>query len=253
MNKNNETSLNPFEIDFFYDFILFLKRLEQQPIKRTITGTISLSDIKQLLLEFKDQEKIQEYKEYGWKMRREEELDFLEQIKIISEMMFAIYKRRGFYYLSKNGKAFLQNLKPISQYREIVLHFWYRVNWGYFSFGKTICGLNLAEKLQENQNHIWKALFSKGTAWIDYAVFCQSLTDYLHLSKYFHDDYNSDIKDEMYSDIKHALFRKNLIRLGCVEIEEKQGKHKSEKQIVRFRSNNFGLYVYDKALYQNVL
>ena len=53
---------DPYQIHFFHDFLLFLKRLSQKPIKRTATGAISLNDIKDLLVSFKQQERIQEYK-----------------------------------------------------------------------------------------------------------------------------------------------------------------------------------------------
>lgn len=250
MNSNN-IFLDPLKVDFFYDFLLFLKHLEKQSIKRTATGMISLSAIKSLLTEFKERETIKEFQEYGWKLRREEELDFLEQIKIISEVMFAIYKRKGFYYLSKNGRAFLQNLKPTDQYKEMVLHFWYRVNWGYFYRGREVNGLNLSEKLQKHQNSIWKALFSKGTEWIDYKLFCKTLSDYLHLDEYFISYYDLNRKEE--PNLNYPLFYRNLVRFGCVELEEKRGKSKYDNEIVRFHSTSLGLYVYNKALFQNYL
>lgn len=251
MNDEYSAKLDPSKVDFFCDFILFLRYLEKQPIKRTVTGAISLSDIKPLLSQFKEQERIQEFAKYGWSLRREVELDFLEQIKIIAEMMFVIYKRRGFFYLSKAGKGFLNNLNPINQYKEVVLHFWYRVNWGYFSRGKEINGVNLAEKLQQHQNIIWKTLLSKGTDLIDYRIFCQSLTEYLKLGDYFVSSYDS--KREVLSDIQYALFWRNLLRFGCVEIEEKQGEYKWEKEIVKFRSTDLGLYVFHKAIHENYL
>lgn len=140
---------------------------------------ISLSDIKSMLIQFKNQETIKEFQHFGWSLRKEEELDFLEQIKIISEMMYIIYKRKGYFHLSKLGKAFLHNIEPIDQYKEAVLHFWYKVNWGYFSrIGKVIDGANLAEKLQQHQNIIWKTLLAKNNDWLDYKLFCRSLTDY---------------------------------------------------------------------------
>ncbi len=36
---------NPYEVAFFHDFILFLERLKEKPIKSTLTGLISLTDI----------------------------------------------------------------------------------------------------------------------------------------------------------------------------------------------------------------
>ena len=252
MKNNKENPLNPEKVDFFHDFILFLKHLQKQPIKRTLTGKISLSDIKSLILKFKQQETIEEFQHFGWKLRREEELEFLEQIKIIAEMMSVTYKRKGYYGLSKKGKAFLTKLKPIEQYRDMVLHFWYKVNWGYFSrIGKDINGVNLAEKLQQHQNLIWKTLLAKGTDWLDYKLFCQSLSDYLHLDDYFINTYAQNNKED--PDFDYELFYKNIVRFGCVELEVKHGKTKWDKKIVRFRSTNLGLYAYHKALTENFL
>lgn len=253
MRMNNDNiSLDPYKVDFFHDFMLFIKHLEEQPIKRTATGMISLSDIKSMLTGFKNQETMKEFQHFGWTLRREEELDFLEQIKIISEMMYIFYKRKGYFHLSKHGKAFLNNLKPIDQYKEMVLHFWYKVNWGYFSrIGKVIEGANLAEKLQQHQNMIWKTLLAKGTDWLDYKLFCQSLSDYLHLDEYFLNPYSPNGKDV--PDFDYELFYRNLVRFGCVELEMEQGKSKYDKKIIRFKSTDLGLYIYHKALYENYL
>lgn len=212
---------------------------------------ISLADIKSLLAEFKEQERMREYQRFGWKIRREEELDFLEQIKIISEVMFVIYKRKGYFLLSKNGKAFLNNLKPINQYKEMVLHFWYRVNWGYFSRGREVRGLNLAEKLQQHQNQIWKALLLKGLDWIDYKFFCLSLADYLHLNEYFVSPYDQNRKE--FPDLNYELFYRNLLRFGCIELEKEKGKTRWDDKIIKFRSTRLGLHVYHEALFKNYL
>lgn len=234
MSMNNDnTSLDPYKVDFFHDFMLLIKYLEKQPIKRTATGMISLINIKSMLTEFKNQETIKEFQRFGWTLRREEELDFLGQIKIISEMMFIIYKRKGYFYLSKHGKVFLNDLKPIDQYKEMVLHFWYRVNWGYFSqIGKVIEGVNLAEQLQQHQNLIWKTLHAKGTDWLDYKLFCRTLTDYLNLNDYFINPYYPNGKEE--PDFEIELFHRNIVRFGCVELDIKPGKTKYDNEIVKF-------------------
>lgn len=248
---NENISPDPLKVDFFHDFILFLRHIQKQPIKRTLTGKISLSDIKSLITQFRQQETIKEFQHFGWKLRREEELDFLEQIKIIAEMMFAIYKRRGYYGLSKNGKGFLEKLQPVDQYKEMVLHYWYRVNWGYFCLGKEVNGINLAEKLQQHQSMIWKTLLAKGIDWLDYKLFSQSLSDYLHLEEYFIKSYPPYEKEV--PDFDYELFYRNLVRFGCVELEIKQGKSKYDNEIVRFKSTSLGLYVYNKALFENYL
>ena len=74
---NENISPDPLKVDFFHDFMLFIKHLDKQPIKRTATGMISLSDIKSMLAEFKNQETIKEFQHFGWSLRREAELAFL--------------------------------------------------------------------------------------------------------------------------------------------------------------------------------
>jgi len=70
---------------FFHDFIVFLKYLEQKPIKRTVTGNISLIDIFSLQKQFHQQEVFDKFKKYNWEIRSERQLEFLTKIKIIAE------------------------------------------------------------------------------------------------------------------------------------------------------------------------
>ena len=249
--KLKTTEPDPYAVPFFHDFMLFLTRLSKQPVKQTATGAISLTDIRSLLPVFKQQETIKQFKEYGWHLRREEELEFLTQIKIISELMHLIYKRKGYLHLSKNGKGFLNNLDPLDQYTNMVMYYWYRVNWGYFSHGLRINDLNLAERLQQVQYHIWEALLSNGVNWQNYKSFCISLKEYFKLGPYFARDL--DIEYDMMFEINMALFRRNLIRLGCVEIVEKSFKYDWHLEIVKFRPTKLGLHVLSKALYENYL
>lgn len=245
------SNTDPFTVSFFHDFMLFLRRLEQRSVKRTITGDISLTDIKELLVNFKQQERIQEYKRYGWHLRREVELQFLTQMKIITEVMYLTYKRKGYLHLSNSGKAFLKNTEPLAQYQNMVLHYWFRVSWEYFTPGKVVNNDTLANLLQNNQNHIWKALYAKTSEWTNYEKFCLSLMNYFHLEPYFSDKY--DPRHDLLFYIDLILFRRNLERLGCIEVEKKKGKYDFDKEIVRFRATPLGLTVFHKALYANYL
>lgn len=239
---------SPYDVPFFYDFMLFLECLAKQPIKRTLTGAISLTDIQDLIKQFKNQEKVQEYKEFGWRLHREEELGFLTQIKLIAEVMFLTYERKGLLLLSKNGRGFLENLDASKQYKEMVLHYWYKVNWGYFTPGREIGGYNLAETVQHYQTNIWKALSEKGLEWIDYKKFCHTFCRQLQLEPYMDKDYDPYLRFE----ISLILFKRNLERFGCVEVIEEKSKH-VWKEIVKFRSTPLGLEVYYKALFENYL
>lgn len=242
----NDTSssfnADPYSNPFFHDFILFLRRLEREPIKQTVTGAISFKNIGDLLTGFKQQEHILEYKKYGWHLRREEELDFLTQIKIISEVMFLIYKRKSFLHLSKNGQGFLRNLTTVEQYKQMVMHFWERVNWGYFSRGREVNGKNLAETLQNYRNEIWKEILKAGSDWHDYKKFCWVLYGKLDLEQYIDKDF--DLEYELLFQINLALFRRNLVRFGCVEVVEEHTKHDWHEEIGKFRLTPLGLCVF---------
>lgn len=244
---------DPLTVPFFRDFMLFLRRLQEKPIKRTVTGAISLSDIQSLLTQFQEQERIEEFKKYGWHLRREEELQFLTQIKIIAEAMYLIYPRKGYLYLSNNGKAYLKNIVPLIQYQNMVFHYWFRVNWGFFTAGgPVINNMNLAEKLQHIQKDVLAALLKKGEAWQDYKQFCLSLRDYFQLNQYITSDYNPG--HDLLFHIRLILFDRNLLQLGCVEVvEETDQKYRWDKNIVKFRPTKLGLYVFHKALFENYL
>lgn len=240
-------------IDFFHDFIAFLRRLNNNPIKRTLTGNISLKNIELLIKELKTtQKKVDEYKEYGWKLRTEQELQTLEQIKILSDVMRLSHKKKDKIFLSKKGREFLKNYTPSQQYKLIILHYWYRVNWDYFSMMRSIRGATLNNVLQNNQNKIWHSLLCKNTQWIDYKNFCYALRDYFHLEPFIEDPDN-DPDHELFSDIESSLFDKNLLLFNCVEIEKISGKYDWQTEINRFRSTQIGLYLYQKALYENNL
>lgn len=241
--------ISPYDINFFHDFMIFLERLRERPIKRTLTGAISLADIGELMKQFKTRERIEEYQKFGWRIHRADELDFLTQIKLIAESMFLTYRRKGLLHLSKNGKGFLENLNQLAQYKEMILHYWYRVNWGYFTPGEKINGYNMAEKLQKHQNTIWQELLKVGRDWVDYQKFCDSLIDLVSLQSFIYHDFDP----KLHFHINLILFERNLKRLGCVEVKETSSKQEWRREIFQFRSTRFGLDAYSKALYKNYL
>lgn len=240
-------------VDFFHDFIVFLKHLKKHPIQRTlILGNISLHDITNLKQQFLYSTHTDEVrKEMDWQIRVEDDVEYLTQMKIIAEVMHLTYKRRRQLILSKNGSGYLDRLRPLEQYTEMVLHFWYRANWAYFNLGKEIRGRTLTEILQDYQNNIWQIFLKNGEAWMDYRGFCLALETHLNLYEYFKDEYG-DPQDNLLFDINLSLFRKNLLRFGIIEVEEGQ-KEKWKLNIKRFRPTPLGLHVFKKALCHNFL
>jgi len=238
-------------IDFYSDFISFLTRLQEKPIKRTVKGNISLSDIGDLLKKLKTTKSvIEDFKKHGWNLRSENELINLEQIKVLAEVMRLTYKRKNKINLTKKGKKFLVSLSPTEQFKEIILHYWYLVNWDYFSTLKLVNGQSLSNVLQNNQEQLWKFLLVNGTKWIDYEKFCYSLKDYFQLDKYLTE---KEVEGSLLNDIELAIFTRNLGLFNCVEIKQTKDEHEWDREIVRFRSTDVGLFLYEKALFQNDL
>jgi len=232
------------DVDFFHDFIEYLTYLENQPIKRTATGRISLKDIDNLRQRFKIQDIFREFKEFGWKINTEDVVQFLTQIKIIAEVMCLTYKRKDKILLSRNGKAYLKNLSPLHQYKQMVFCFWNKVNWSYFSPGREIDGLSVIDILQENQEIIWQALLRKGNSWIDFPVFCQTLYDYFHLEPYYEGLENKEFHLRL--DVEYGLVHRNLEIFGCVEVKEE--KRDTLEKIVAIKPTPLGLHMFFEAL-----
>lgn len=237
-------------VDFFHDFIIFLRYLESQPIKRTATGNISLRDITNFEKLFRQRKVFDEYKKFGWKITTETNIQPLHQIRVICEVMNLVYKRKGKFLVTKNGRAYLDNIDSVAQYWNMVLYFWERVNWAYFSPGMYVYEKPLAEFLQENQEVIWQLLLKTGKKWIEYASFCKALSLYFHLEQFYKGNYMS-LRD-LYMDIEYGLFFRNLERFGCVEVERKKGKYQLDR-ISRFRPTQLGLFMFQKALHDTVL
>jgi len=229
--------------DFFHDFILFLKRLEEKPIKRTVTGNISLIDITDLQKGFRQQKIFNEYKKYGWKIRTESEIDFLTQIKVIAEVMHLTYKRKNKIFLSKNGKGYLYNIDSITQHCNMVLDYWEGINWEYFSYSPEINGISAMEILQKNQYILWNAFLKKQDQWFEFKLFCQTIMTHFKLSDYYKNLYDLSF----YLNIEYGLLRKNLVRFGCIECEERKDKHNISR-IVRIRPTNLGLFIFERAI-----
>ncbi len=250
---NNQSAISEEEVqavDFFHDFIIYLSYLDNNPIKRTITGNISLKDIQEMSKLFREQEVFEEYKKFGWKITTEPQIQFLTQIKIIAEVMRLTYKRKGKVLLSKNGKGYLQNINATTQYWSMVLYFWKRVNWTYFTPTKEVNELSVVDILQEKQNIIWQALLKKGENWIDFSVLCQTLKNYFHLHPYYYDETHGGFF--LHLDMELALIKRNLALFGCIEYEEEKTEHMLER-IIRIKPTKIGLFMFSKALYESYL
>ncbi|MCL5411953.1 MAG: hypothetical protein M1150_04460 [Patescibacteria group bacterium] len=236
------------KIDFFHDFIVFLKYLEKQPIQKTLKGNISLSDIEKLGEIFRQRKAWDEHKEFGWKITSERNIEVLTQIKILAQVMRLTYDRKNKLLLSKSGKDFLYKLTFEEQLTAIVLTFWQKVNWDYFSAGREILGMSVTEILQENQLTIWEMLLNKGSGWSDYSVFCENIKKQLDLSPFYEDA--DDYQWSLFMDIEYGLIYRNLARFGCIETEEKLVN--GLEQISRFRPTEVGRYLFKRSLDQDL-
>jgi hypothetical protein len=232
------------ENKFFIDFINYLKYLEKQPIKTTVTGNISLTNITALLDGFQQREIFDDYQKFGWKIRSEDNLEFLSQIRIIAEIMKLTFKRKREIKLSKTGYNYLHDIDQLTQYLNMVLSYWSHINWDYFSPSREVGHETVVGTLQKNRKIIWTVLGRNGQGWIDFKAFADSLRDIFDLNKFYIGDYDTDFS--YYLDIEYGLFYKNLVRFGCVEIKEKY--YSKLKRISRFRGTPLGELMFLKAL-----
>ena len=229
-------------VDFFHDFLTFLTRLKERPIKKTAAGNLSLTDIDALLQQLKTvKPMLQHFKEMKWKLRMEDEIQTLHMINVLADIMRLTHKRGNKVLLTKNGHDFLTKLSPLQQYTQLVPHYWYRVNWPHFSASGWVREnkIKLCEVLQKNQATIWQMLLQKDTQWIDFQSFCRSLRERLNLEPFLQ-EMDSKPEDILSGYVQNILFDNNLLLFGCVEIETK------ESNITRFRSTKVGLALYPR-------
>ncbi len=203
----------------------------------------SITDMSELIPIFLQQESIEEHKKYGWKLRLERDIAFLEQARVMMEVDGLVYKRKDKLCLTKEGKTFLTKLTPVDQYVRMVHTYWEEVNWGYFSFGMEVAGRSMTELLQADQVEIWRALLNYGYEWCNYRQFCRALDKHFVLGKY-RDQW--DGADWLEFEVYLALFRSALIRLGCIEIERSVDRHRHLREIKRFRPTYLGLYAFER-------
>lgn len=247
------TETDVLHVDFFADFIVYLERVQKIPVKLTKTGNISLGNITEILTELKTlQPWLSELKQVGKKRFTEDDLLVLTQIKTVADVMGLTYNRKGEIRLSKKGNLYLKNKPRVDQYEQMVLHFWYRVNWEYFSFTTTINKVSLAELLQQKQDYFWRYFLQTENKWIDYLQFCRLSSDYFQLHNYFTDPANHGSDYFQFIDVEFSLFTHNLVLLGCVETEISE-VNTWEKRIVKFHPTKRGLHMFYKALYDNYL
>lgn len=232
-------------VDFFHDFIAFLTLLKERPIKRTATGNISIKDITSLLERLKTILPIlQHTKDMGWKIRTEDEILPLHLIKIMADIMHLTYKKHGKLLLSKNGRAFLDKLCPSDQFTQLFQYYRQRLNWAYYT-SFTEKQEALTNLLQAQQDHIWRRLREKGTVWIDYKMFCETLRDDLRLQTFLEESYTTPEKN-LYRRIDAILFSRILSLFGCVELETKQ-IDKWDTKITRFRLTKIGMAMFQES------
>jgi tetratricopeptide (TPR) repeat protein len=232
-------------VDIFNDFLAFLSRVDERPIKLTATGNLSLKDLEPLLSQFKTigsswQTAVAE----NCRPRSEEDISVLRMIRVLAQDLHLTRKQHDKLLSTKAGHSFL-HLDPVNQYQQMVLVYWKEVNWAYFT-AHTQAQSDLAQAIQRQQIHIWTLLAAKGADWIDYADFCQLLRKDLHLEPYLKQYYTSP-EVALSSGISVILLHFNLALFGCVELETKPGKHSWSEEVVRFRSTQLGLYLYSVA------
>ena len=153
--------------------------------------------------------------------------------------MHLTYKKHCNLSVSKNGRAFLENLTPVDQFDQLFKYYKNRFNWAYYTFFDN--DARFAEALQSSQDIIWRLVKEKGTRWQDYESFCDNLNERLNLQAFLDKPYSAPEK-VLYQDVKYILFDKLLSLFGCVELETKE-INKWSTAIIRFRLTKIGLAI----------
>lgn len=228
------------KINFFQDFLSFLRYLEIQPVSRTAKGNISRKDIEVFSQTLTCVKKVaDEYSEYGWKIVGDWQLRDLDKIRVLAEAMYLTYKRQGQIRLSRNGKGYLSIHHPLIQYQNMVLHYWERIDWEYFEHGPL-------DLIQKNQNIIWTGLLENGEDWINFTKFAEEIEKRFNLQSYFSPKEWNPGKPN-YSVIEYGLIRHNLELFGLVETAGKV-KWKDYQKLEKLRPTKLGLYIFKQEL-----
>ena len=228
-------------VDYFHDFLKFVKFVREKPLTRTATGNVALKELEALSKIFRQGKQLIFLDEgFGWKVRSEMDCQYLHQMRVTAEVMNLIYKRRGEFRLSKNGLGYLTKIEPANQYQAMVLSFWNQVNWNYFNPDQ------ITKALQHNQTFIWQNLLRAGNDWLEFKPFCQALKISLNLERFYQKE-ELDPDFMLYLEIRHGLL-KRLQLFGCIETEIKKGERDWQDELARFRPTNLGLYMFEVGL-----
>jgi hypothetical protein len=106
----------------FQDFLSFLKLLEKRSLGLTETGNLQRKEIVALDEIFKfDFCYRKKYGDLMYPPRTERNYRYLLLIRQITNVMYLVYKRSKKLRLSKNRRAYLNNIGQAAQYEQMVL------------------------------------------------------------------------------------------------------------------------------------
>jgi hypothetical protein len=237
MATNDELIKEIDKNDFFSDFLLFLKTLQEKGgLLLTKTGNLQRKEIDHFGQVFKiDIYHRDRQGKIMWPIYREDEVPHLIRIRLIAKVMYLTYQRKGKLLLSKNGKGYLTNIGKQTQFEQMILWYFNRCNWGYMHYYFE----DLAELFQRNQPLLWKQFLSQKGNWIDFKKYIEGIRLYFHLND------KRDFSDRVEWAVERAIV-KDLELYGLIDIKSVLGKYR--EVIQSFKLTKLGEHILTKFL-----
>ncbi|RLE08900.1 hypothetical protein DRZ78_00195 [Candidatus Aerophobetes bacterium] len=228
------------KINFFQDFLTFLKYVEENQVKLTQKGNITLKNlgeiVKQLVIPIRMEEKI------GgrvFRVRSEEELSYVHKIHILADLMRLVRKRKGKLVICKKSKHHFDLFPHNVQFQILWSTYWHHLNWAYFHpYGEE----NIAEILQNNRDYVKKVFLDLNrkfkNEWINFSYLSKRLEKDLELTWYDANGVNRP--DILYLEIEAVLINEFKL-FGLVETRKKKEKKWPHlERLVSFRLTSLG-------------
>ncbi len=227
------------KVEFFHDFLVFLKYIEEKEAKLTQRKNLCLKELKEIVNLFTVPIKM-EGKVRGriFKVHSEEEMPYVEKIHILAELLRLVRKRKGKLVICKRAKGSFNRLPLNIQFQLLWSTYWHHFNWSYFhSYGRE----SIAEILQKNRYYVKNLILSldnREEEWINFSRFSKELEKKLNLTWY--DNNGVNCPELIYSKIEFVLIEEFKL-FGLVETKKRKDEERYYlERLVSFKLTPMG-------------
>jgi len=228
------------KIDFFQDFLAFLKYVEKNEVRLTQRGNICLKNLGEIvnlfIVPINMEEKVGKR---TFRVRSEEDLSYVQKIHLLAKIMRLVRKRKTKLLICKKSKRQFDLLPRNIQFQLLWSTYWHHLNWAYFHpYGRE----NIAEILQDNREHVKEVFLDLShkfkNKWVDFSRLTKTLEKDLDLTWY--DAGGVNHPHILYLEIESILINEFKF-FGLVETKrERDKKWSSLDNLVGFRLTPLG-------------